>query len=294
MPPAPVAESGGISDADASSDVSRLFSPRKSLIPFAAAVANVNARQSFSHNHDPTQNSPRGSTVGQEVPSLQQPMLRRISVEAGSLVASIRAHVSTRPSSLLSSPPETSPSHLLVAAVPSQALSQQQQQQQNLSEHRPRGASMSLRDSYSQDAEMWGEVVSSKPQISTTTSSLANPILANGLNTSNRAPSDAFDLVSPVGEVMERSKVSYMIPIDVQDKSFDRRRQSLAWDYGSAANPQPPRPGEQPLRSPSPETIAIIEATAVREMIMSLFCPTVSWTDMIFSDCGLQPVVQEV
>ncbi len=261
-------------NADASISAPRLFSPRKSLVPFTAAIAVVNMRHNFSQDHDPPMHSPRPVMSKQELPSLQPPAFRPVAGQTASLFASIRSHVSTRPSTFLSAP-----STLLTAAsasappnaVPEQHFNAEKQLEPFQTDHRPHGVPLSLKDSYSQDAEMWGEHVSPMPPAPATlpslpmhkaptfSSNMVTPRRAEGMGESHPALTDAFDLVSPVGDVVERSRRPAVTQADAQVDV-----QAAGWDHGSAAGPQQ---REQQLRSPSPETLAIKEATAVRDVV---------------------------
>jgi hypothetical protein len=280
--PAHLAGPSSGSNGDASRTAPQLFSPRKSLVPFTAANAGVNMRHSFSQDHDPPMHSPRPVMQKQELPSLQPPAFRPVVGQTASLVASIRSHVSRRPSTFLSAP-----STLVAAAasapssaVPEQHFNVETQSKPFQTEHRPHGVPLSLKDSYSQDAEMWGEHVSPMPPAPamlpslamhaapTFTSNVVTPRRAEGVGESHRVLTDAFDLVSPVGDVVERSRGPVVAQADAQAdaqmSSTDREWQAAAWEHGSAAGPQQ---REQRLRSPSPETLAIKEATAVRDVV---------------------------
>ena len=267
-------------NADASITAPRLFSPRKSLVPFTAANAVVNMRHSFSQDHDPPMHSPRPVMSKQELPSLQPPAFRPVAGQTASLVASIRSHVSTRPSTFLSAPSTfvaAATASAPASAVPEQHFNAEKQLKPFQTDHRPHGVPLSLKDSYSQDAEMWGEHVSPMlpapamlPSLAMHTaptfpSNVVTPRrAAEGVGESHRVLTDAFDLVSPVGDVVERSRGPAVAQADAQISNTDRGWQAAGWDHGSAAGPQQ---REQQLRSPSPETLAIKEATAVRDVV---------------------------
>jgi hypothetical protein len=119
-------------------------------------------------------------------------------------------------------------------------------------------AAPSLRDSYSQDAEMWGECVSPRQPLPA-----AAPMMPASDSTapvnSFDLPTDAFDLVSPGGDVVQRSGLQKTDRADDAEQRWQVAASS--YDRGVASSQ---RQREQPLRSNSPETIAIIEATTVR------------------------------
>jgi len=237
----------------------QMFTPRKSMAAVAtAASAAAIMLQSVSHTPSVPLQSPRTSTAH------IQPF-QPIPGQIASLVASRRSSVSSRPSNFLSSPSTAtfvSPKALVqTSLVPEPTLQLAQPYQ------RPRDVPRSLKDSYSRDAEMWGEYVSPQPPVVVSLPShLIAPVRqghpVNGLDSASF--SGAFDQVSPVGDVVERSRTPEMNPV------IHARRSNVEQEWQPTANrhegavQSPRQQRDQQMRSPSPETIAIKEATAVR------------------------------
>ncbi len=250
---AAVAAISNVSSTNDSVAEPKLFTPRKSVIAFTAVNAALNMMHSVSHSNATSLANQRSAPEGNES-STSRPQLFQPIASTSSLVASVRSHVSTRPSVLLASPPVTS-FMAPAAPAPEASLSYPQSRHFQPREMR-RDAPPSLRDSYSQDAEMWGECVSPLPPPS-------HHALAEPVPRSNTAPAsesvadvqmDAFDLVSPGGDVVQRSQFANPLPYR------DHRRQNAELHWLSAAV----NDGRGQQRGPSPETIALKEATAVR------------------------------
>lgn len=240
----------------------QMFTPRKSMAAVAtAASAAAIMLQSVSHVPSVPSQSPRTST-----PQIQPFQL--IPGQIASIVASVRSHVSTRPSSFLSSPSTVTlasqKSVVQSPFVPEPTL-------QHLQPYpRPRDVPRSLKDSYSRDAEMWGEHVSPQPPVVVSLPSIWNTPVRQGqpLNGLDSASlSGAFDQVSPVGDIVERSRTPETSP------AIHARRPHVEQEWQPTANRRegavqsPRQQRDEQMRSPSPETIAIKEATAVRTIL---------------------------
>jgi hypothetical protein len=235
----------------------QMFTPRKSLAAVAtAASAAAIMLQSVSHVPSVPLQSPRTST-----PQIQpfQPIPGHIA----SIVASVRSHVSTRPSSFLSSPSTVT----LVSPKSVVQTSFEPTLQQSQPYQMPRDVPRSLKDSYSRDAEMWGEHVSPQPPVVVSLPSLwKTPVRQgqplNGLDSASL--SGAFDQVSPVGDIVERSRTPETNPV-IHARRAHVEQEWLPTAYRREGAVQSPRQQrDEQMRSPSPETIAIKEATAVR------------------------------
>jgi hypothetical protein len=248
---ASVATADNLNDFLESHATPQMFTPRKGL----AAVHTLSHKSSA-----PTQ-SPRTSNT----------QIRPFQPVAGltaSMVASARSHVSTRPSSFLSSP------STVVFVSPKASVQKNHVAEPSLQHfqpyQRPRDVPRSLKDSYSRDAEMWGEYFSPQPPV------FEPPSLSSHWNTpvhqddfsvdglDSASLSGAFDQVSPIGDIVERSRTPETNPVVLVRRPHVERELQPALELQDGAVQSHQEQRAHQLRSPSPETIAIKEATAVR------------------------------
>jgi hypothetical protein len=215
--------------------------------------------QTAAHSHVTPSQTQTAATAANESPIVQLQSFKPVAGQTSSLVASARSHFSTRPSTFLSSPPSTSFS-MPKAAAPETTFPDPFFRSFYPLQRRAEAAP-SLRDSYSQDAEMWGECVSPRQPLP----AAAPMITANDTTApvnSFDLPTDAFDLVSPGGDVVQRSGLQKTDRADDAEQRWHVAASS--YDRGVESSQ---RQREQPLKSNSPETIAIIEATTVRGFV---------------------------
>jgi hypothetical protein len=224
-----------------------MFAPRKSAAVFTAVNAALNILHNFSPGHELPARSQAAAAAGVDSSPITVQPFKPAAGATAHLIASTRSHFSTRPSSFLASPS--------TLAVPSYAESRRGklhlEPQFAPASSQQISRAVNLKDSYSRDAEMWGEYVTprapSVPFPDIPMHSHPNPAPQMLHSTIN-----VFDQVSPAGDVIQSPTAS---------AGFSQSKPVQELQPSSARHEIP---NEKKMRSPSPETIAIQEAMAVR------------------------------
>jgi hypothetical protein len=266
------AASTSLNNANVSSPQPRLFTPRKSVVGFTAVNAALNMLHNAAYgNGNVLPSHTQNETASSSDPPISQPQsFKPIAGPSSSLIASRRSSVSSRPSTFLSSPSTTSLVQPKVSVpettFPNPQFRHFQPEQQRVD------AALSLKNSYDEDAEMWGECASPRslapPALSVVDLPMPTITAAPAANVFD-VPIDTFDLVSPGGDVVQRSEM----------QQTNRADDVRSWDSEQRAQLAPGRVDayqnqrQLPLRSDSPETIAIKEATAVRVSMTFQYVP---------------------